>query len=90
MSGPAQKAKTVTISMQHQTHAFLLSSIFPVSSGTDIQICFGSVKSGARMFFLIRLNADCCDIVLRRETIEHILGFERRGGKKKSKKEKIH
>lgn len=58
-------------------HILLLSSIFPFSSSTDYQICFGPVKSEVRTFFLIPLDADCCDIVLRAEAIEHILGFEK-------------
>lgn len=70
-----------------QTHVLLLRGIFPFSSSTDFQICFGPVQSEVRNFFLIQLDADCCDIMLRAETIEHILGFGLGGG---SKKEKMH
>lgn len=65
-----------------QTHVLLLSSIFPFSSSTDCQICFGPVKSEVWTFFLIPLDADYCDIALTAEAIEHILGFELGGSKK--------
>lgn len=68
-----------------QTHILLLSSIFPFSRLTDNQICLGPVKSEVRTFSLMPLDADCCDIVLRAEAIEHILGFGLGGGVKKGK-----
>lgn len=79
------KNKTVTVSLQ-QTYILLLSGIFSFSSSTVYQRRFGTLKSEARVFFPIALYADCCDIVLRAEAIEHILGFVWGwGGQKKGK-----